>query len=82
MESSVSLKDEIWFLRVCHHISTGFYSYFPPTWPDRQALGPDRFIPEEEHQYTLNGRIVWSPERFGEGKRKRKGRQIKHKVNT
>jgi len=25
MESSVSPKDEIWFLRVCHHISTGLY---------------------------------------------------------
>jgi hypothetical protein len=23
MDSPVSLKDEIWFLRVCHHISTG-----------------------------------------------------------
>ena len=26
MDSSVSLKDEIWFLRVCHHISTGLYN--------------------------------------------------------
>jgi len=26
MDSSVSPKDEIWFLRVCHHISTGLYS--------------------------------------------------------
>ena len=25
MDSSVSLKDEIWFLRVCHHFSTGLY---------------------------------------------------------
>ena len=25
MDSSVSLKDEIWFLRVYHHISTGLY---------------------------------------------------------
>ena len=25
MDSSVSPKDEIWFLRVCHHISTGLY---------------------------------------------------------
>ena len=25
MDSSVSLKDENWFLRVCHHISTGLY---------------------------------------------------------
>jgi len=27
MDSSVSPEDEIWFLRVCHHISTGFYRY-------------------------------------------------------
>jgi len=33
MDWSVSLKDEIWFLRVCHHISnavyfcTNFYTY-------------------------------------------------------
>jgi len=26
MESSVSPKDEIWFLHVCHHISTGLYN--------------------------------------------------------
>jgi hypothetical protein len=26
MDSSVSAKDEIWFLRVCHHISTGLYN--------------------------------------------------------
>jgi hypothetical protein len=25
MDSPVSPKDEIWFLRVCHHISTGLY---------------------------------------------------------
>ena len=25
MDSSVLPKDEIWFLRVCHHISTGLY---------------------------------------------------------
>ena len=25
MDSSVSPKDEIWFLRVCHHISSGLY---------------------------------------------------------
>ena len=29
MDSSVSPKDEIWFLRVCHHISTGLYLSAP-----------------------------------------------------
>ena len=28
MEASVSPKDEIWFLRVCHHISNAVYLYF------------------------------------------------------
>ena len=28
MDSSVSPKDERWFLRVCHYISTGFYKEF------------------------------------------------------
>jgi len=27
MDSSVSPKNEIWFLRVCHHISTGLYHW-------------------------------------------------------
>jgi len=29
MDSSVSSKDEIWFLRVYHHISTGLYDPKP-----------------------------------------------------
>jgi len=31
MESSVSPKDEIWFLRVCHHISNAVYNNEPAT---------------------------------------------------
>jgi len=27
MDSSVSAKDEIWFLRVCHHISNAVYFF-------------------------------------------------------
>jgi len=30
MDSSVSPKDEIWFLRVCHHISNAVYIYDIP----------------------------------------------------
>jgi len=26
MDSSVSLKDQIWFLRVCHHVSNVLYT--------------------------------------------------------
>ena len=29
MKSSVSPKDDIWFLRVCHHISNAFYLVCP-----------------------------------------------------
>jgi hypothetical protein len=29
MDSSVSPEEEIWFLRVCHHISTGLYRLMP-----------------------------------------------------
>jgi len=29
MDSSVSPKDEIWFLRVCHHISNAVYRLLP-----------------------------------------------------
>jgi len=32
MDSSVSQKDEIWFLRVCHHISAGLCFMLIPLW--------------------------------------------------
>ena len=31
MDSSFSPKDEIWFLRVCHHISNAVYRSHSPT---------------------------------------------------
>jgi len=31
MDSSVLPKDEIWFLRVCHHISNAVYGYTSAT---------------------------------------------------
>ena len=35
MDSSVSPKDETWFLRVCHHISNAVYrTYFPYIFKD------------------------------------------------
>jgi len=34
MESSGSPKDEIWFLRVCHHISNEVLTQTPYTWAD------------------------------------------------
>ena len=43
MDSSVSPKDEIWFLRVCHHISNAVYRRppYPPTWKPGQI--PNRW---------------------------------------
>ena len=38
MDSSVSQKDETWFLRVCHHISTGLYQCVGH---DKQYLTPE-----------------------------------------
>jgi len=32
MDSSVSPKDEIWFLRVCHHISNAVYTPLNVGW--------------------------------------------------
>jgi len=45
MDSSVSPKEEIWFLRVCHHISNAVYEVFiyPKTY--RTAVRPTRREP-------------------------------------
>jgi len=39
MNESVSPKDEIWFLRVCHHISTGLYLHSGGRGPAKFASG-------------------------------------------
>jgi hypothetical protein len=46
MYSSVSPKDEIWFLRVCHHISTGLY---------------DEVIPHPEEGVFVCLFVIWIP---------------------
>jgi hypothetical protein len=38
MGSSVSPKDEIWFLRLCHHISNAVYQWF---FPEDKQTGRD-----------------------------------------
>jgi hypothetical protein len=41
MDSSVSPKDEIWFLRVCHHVSNAVYIRIAPAGVAvRQLLKP------------------------------------------
>jgi len=39
MDSSVSPKDEIWFLRVCHHISNAVYYTLDFKYPQRRGEG-------------------------------------------
>jgi hypothetical protein len=43
MDSSVSPKDEIWFLRVCHHISTGLYFHTRPIIATRVTVDSGRW---------------------------------------
>jgi hypothetical protein len=38
MDSSVSAKEEIWFLRVCHHVSNAVYQR-PSQWADFLEIG-------------------------------------------
>jgi hypothetical protein len=63
MDSSVSPKDEIWFLRLCHHISNAVYLLTSLTvWAlslnsTRSSLGPVKFIAKVQvltHSKGLN----------------------------
>jgi len=59
MDSSVSPKDEIWFLRVCHHISTGLYLFL---WVVKSCAGLELWcvikawtkISHQNQRYLLN----------------------------
>ena len=53
MDSSVSPKDEIWFLRVCHHISTGLYRWW---WRNGSLTTTNGFI------YGFFKDAVWGSE--------------------
>jgi hypothetical protein len=37
MDPSVSRKDQIWFLRVCHHVSDSFYQVCYKSGPEHQV---------------------------------------------
>ena len=56
MDSSVSPKDEIWFLRVCHHISNAVYSLYR-----RQGELPGPVCTGAEKSRPLTG--IRSPDR-------------------
>jgi len=56
MDLSVSPKNEIWFLRVCHHSSTGLYYY----WAENS------FLPEgEEEESKENQMLVVNSGKYG-----------------
>jgi len=54
MDSSVSPKDEIWFLRVCHHISNALYPFITRYYYEvgSQQHAP-AVLPQEETRYPL-----------------------------
>jgi len=55
MDSSVSAKDEIWFLRVCHHVSNAVYAAYsvagtvPRLWAESSLVG----IPVSTRDFSL-----------------------------
>ena len=70
MDSSVSPKDEIWFLRVCHHISNSVYTVVTSTLLPSGASKMDiplgrRWTPKElcwtSHNLPLCERFIASP---------------------
>jgi len=50
MDSSVSPKDEIWFLRVCHHISNAVYN---AGWPFPGEPGSDHAVPTPAAMHSV-----------------------------
>jgi len=62
MDSSVSPKDEIWFLRVCHHISTALYqqsltlNVYMLVFSLNAAARPQD-IPKTDANHTLDSQI-------------------------
>ena len=67
MDSSVSPEDEIWFLRVCHHISTGLYLLCPYTvcQPSVGTRGPPtNYDPLRSATPRSRIRFEWSQYKF------------------
>jgi hypothetical protein len=62
MDSPVSPKDEIWFLRVCHQVSNAVYYRFSPNvkWPEREAgkLSYSTAV-NNKHSYNSNSQIYF-----------------------
>ena len=69
MDSSVSPKDEIWFLRVCRHISSAVYFHVFLTsarnGSEWSAPRLGRFTPGRETRYPLSRKVGGSHSRRG-----------------
>ena len=68
MDSSVSLRNWIWFLRVCHLDSAGLYQLIPPSDRRFSTLFSTTYITPSSHittlQNTLSNIIVQEVRRF------------------
>jgi len=50
MDSSVSLKGQIWYLRVCHHVSSMLYN---AGWPFPREPGSDQAAPTAAAMHSV-----------------------------
>jgi hypothetical protein len=55
MDSSVSPKDEIWFLRVCHHISNPVYQSVLQAAKNMSGLSVETVARERTCHFFLGG---------------------------
>jgi len=53
MDSSVPPKDEIWFVRVCHHISNAVYKLLNRHSVEYQQVGARQFTLQPSRDYKL-----------------------------
>jgi len=59
MDSSVSLKDQIWFLRVCHHVSNVLYCSMTAALEGGEwsVVRPGRTLPPVKTRYPFCRRL-------------------------
>jgi len=60
MDSSVSLEDQIWFLRVCHHIPFSLYqTLYHTLWSRFRSSAKTCSFHESSHTFPLHLLWVW-----------------------
>jgi len=64
MDSSVSLQDEIWFLRVCHHISNAVITYMFKLGLTQQQDRPLYGVKKENRVHIVCQCLVVECERY------------------